>query len=80
MLFITAAALAVIIYAAYNYSNTPPALQRAVLPGTVYQNVIAVAALTLGNLLWRVLCETWILLFSMHEQLTSIKRELINRP
>jgi len=30
--------------------------------------------LIFGNLLWRVLCEAWILLFSMHESLVSIEK------
>jgi len=32
--------------------------------------------ITLGNLLWRVSCEAWILLFSMHDTLGSIERHL----
>jgi|SRR2546423_1290438 len=80
MLCITAGGLAVIGVSVYNYTAAPPALEQVVMTATIYQVVVALAALTLGDLLWRVVCETWILLFSMHEQLASIKRELINRP
>jgi hypothetical protein len=40
---------------------------------------ISILVLTLGNLFWRLLCEGWILLFSMHEILSSIERELKRR-
>lgn len=29
-----------------------------------------------GNLLWRLLCEGWIILFSIHEMLASVERRL----
>lgn len=32
-----------------------------------------IGAVILGNLVWRVLCEGWILLFSMHEILGKIE-------
>jgi hypothetical protein len=32
--------------------------------------------LTLGNLIWRIICEVWILLFNMHDILDSIERKL----
>lgn len=32
--------------------------------------------LVAGNLLWRLLCEGWILLFSMHDMMASIERKL----
>jgi hypothetical protein len=34
--------------------------------------VIGTITLIFGNLLWRLLCEGWILLFSMHELLAAI--------
>jgi hypothetical protein len=34
--------------------------------------VLGAIGLVFGNLLWRLLCEGWILLFSMHELLASI--------
>jgi len=33
---------------------------------------VGVLVLIFGNLLWRLICEGWILLFSMHELLASI--------
>ena len=49
-------------------------LQSATLPTRVGVNYIAIGAgiLIVGNLAWRVICETWILLFNMHRVLTSI--------
>ncbi|MGE5693368.1 MAG: DUF4282 domain-containing protein [Candidatus Zixiibacteriota bacterium] len=38
--------------------------------------LIGLVLIILGNLVWRIICETWILLFSMHEILGSIDREL----
>ncbi|MBC8216335.1 MAG: hypothetical protein H8E64_07485 [Candidatus Marinimicrobia bacterium] len=32
-----------------------------------------IGALLIGNLLWRVICEAWILLFSIHDILGSIE-------
>ena len=40
---------------------------------------VGVLVLTLGNLFWRLLCEGWILIFSMHEILSSIENELKRR-
>jgi len=34
--------------------------------------VRGVAVLVVGNLLWRLICEVWILFFNMHNTLTSI--------
>jgi len=34
--------------------------------------VLGAIALVFGNLLWRLLCEGWILLFSIHELLAAI--------
>ena len=34
---------------------------------------VGLGILTGGNLLWRLVCEAWILLFSMHETLVSIE-------
>lgn len=38
--------------------------------------VLGLLLLVPGNVLWRVFCEVWILLFSMHDILGSIEREL----
>jgi len=35
-----------------------------------------IALLIIGNLLWRILCEGWILLFSIHDILGSIEKEI----
>jgi len=34
------------------------------------------ALIILGNLLWRIICEGWIVIFSMHEGIVSILKEL----
>jgi hypothetical protein len=43
-----------------------------------------IALFTLGNLFWRIICEGWILLFSLHEVTVSIleevKRKRISSP
>ena len=41
--------------------------------------LIGLAALTLGNLFWRILCEGWILLFSMHDILGSVEKSLAQK-
>lgn len=33
-------------------------------------------ALTAGNILWRILCEGWIIIFSMHELLASVEKRV----
>jgi hypothetical protein len=38
--------------------------------------VIGVSALILGNIVWRVFCELWIVLFNMHAELVGIGRSL----
>jgi hypothetical protein len=49
-------------------------LQSATLPTRVAINYIAIGAgiLIVGNLAWRVICETWVLFFNIHGLLTSI--------
>ena len=32
--------------------------------------------LLLGNLIWRIICEAWILLFNIHDVLVSIERKI----
>ena len=41
------------------------------LPGP--RSLIIVAILIIGNLVWRLICETWILFFRIHESLVSIE-------
>src|SRR5262245_9477006 len=53
-------------------------LRSATLPSRmgVYYIAIGAAIATVGNLVWRVLCEIWIVLFSMHNLLGSIEAEV----
>jgi len=37
---------------------------------------LGIAVLLLGNMLWRIICEGWIVLFSIHELLASIDKQL----
>jgi rubredoxin len=37
--------------------------------------VAGVLGLIIGNLFWRLICELWILFFSMHDQLVSINKK-----
>ena len=41
----------------------------------VYYIAIGVGAVIIGNLVWRVLCEFWIVLFNIHNMLGSIESE-----
>ena len=38
--------------------------------------MIGLVVLILGNLIWRIICEGWILLFNIHEVLVSIERKV----
>src|SRR5437899_9610510 len=51
-------------------------LRSGALPTRMGVNYIAIGAgiLIVGNLAWRVICETWILLFNIHTLLASIDR------
>lgn len=37
------------------------------------------AIIVMGNLLWRVVCEAWIVIFAIHERLAEILEELRKR-
>mgnify|MGYP005832614673 CR=1 FL=1 len=37
---------------------------------------IGLVAIILGNLLWRIICEAWIVLFSIHDILGSVEKTL----
>jgi Domain of unknown function (DUF4282) len=52
-------------------------LRSATLPTRMGVNYIAIGAglAIVGNLVWRVLCEIWIVLFNIHNLLGSIERE-----
>ena len=53
-------------------------LRSATLPTRIGVYYIAVGAgsVIIGNLVWRVLCEIWIVLFNIHNLLGSIEREI----
>lgn len=44
--------------------------------GSIVNFWTGLAMVVLGNLIWRIVCEIWIVLFSMHEILGSIEKEL----
>lgn len=50
-----------------------------ILSGDDEGTIWGLLALTIGNLLWRLICEGWILLFSIHDILGSIEGQLKNR-
>jgi hypothetical protein len=52
-------------------------LRSATLPTRMGVRYIAIGAgiAIVGNLVWRVLCEIWIVLFKINERLGSIERE-----
>jgi len=52
-------------------------LRSATLPTRmgVYYIAIGAGVVILGNLVWRVLCEIWIVLFNIHNMLGSIESE-----
>ena len=43
--------------------------------GTFIGFLTGSAYIIFGNLLWRMICETWILFFSMHESLVAIEHK-----
>ncbi|MFQ6127022.1 MAG: DUF4282 domain-containing protein [Candidatus Heimdallarchaeota archaeon] len=45
------------------------------IPGAV-KILIGLGAIILGNLLWRIICEAWILVFSIHDILGSVEKIL----
>ena len=40
------------------------------------ETMVGILILTLGNILWRIICEGWILFFSIHDILASIEKKL----
>ncbi len=52
-------------------------LRSATLPTRmgVYYIALGVGVVIVGNLVWRVLCEIWIVLFNIHNMLGSIESE-----
>ncbi|MCA1615014.1 MAG: hypothetical protein LC795_15455 [Acidobacteria bacterium] len=53
---------------------------RTFLSNTIIKTSLAagVTLLLLGNLFWRLLCEGWIIIFSMHEMIAAIERKVIS--
>ena len=49
----------------------------AAFGGGVQSVIAGVVLLLTGNLFWRLLCEGWILLFSMHEMIAAIERKVV---
>jgi len=39
-----------------------------------------VGALIVGNILWRVICELWIVLFNVHDELVAIRHTIMPAP
>ena len=37
---------------------------------------VGVAAVVVGNIVWRVFCELWVVLFEIHSELTSVRHAL----
>lgn len=69
------------VFALIQQSRTDlPALPLLTQPMTAIV-LIATGLLTLipANFIWRLVCEAWILVFSMHELLASIDEKLSNR-
>lgn len=41
--------------------------------GSIEQVITGLGIILLGNLIWRIICEGWILLFNIHDVLVSIE-------
>jgi Domain of unknown function (DUF4282) len=49
------------------------------LPGGGIPSIAAGVTIMIGgNLLWRLMCEGWIILFSMHEMIAAIERKIVS--
>jgi hypothetical protein len=70
LIAITASGIGLAAWAGYG-------LRSATLPTRMGAYYIALGAslVIVGNLVWRVLCEIWIVLFNIHNLLGSIERE-----
>ena len=44
--------------------------------GSGEQVISGLGIILLGNLIWRITCEAWILLFNIHDVLVSIERKI----
>jgi len=79
LITITIVGIALIVVGAHETANagTDSLWHVPVIMGNGNYNVIAGALLLVaGNLFWRLVCEAWILIFSIHELLASIDRRL----
>lgn len=72
MVAITIIGLAGIIVPFIRFSQYPDTSPDA----TIIQAVIGMLVLVCGNLLWRILCESFILLFSVHEMIGDILNQM----
>ncbi len=72
---ITSASIALIVWAGLQ-------LRQANIERTLGWRyvIIGAAALTAGNLIWRVFCELWVVLFNIHDRLASIDENLTEEP
>ena len=69
-LAVTAAGIGLVIWSATR-------LQAGSLPTRLGWNYIAAGAgiLLVGNLVWRIFCELWVVLFNIHDRLVSLDRK-----
>lgn len=68
---LTVAGLALVIWAGMQLNNA--AIDRTL--GWRYV-AFGVALLVVGNIVWRVLCELWVVLFGIHSELISVRYAL----
>lgn len=51
-------------------------IAKAANSNSVELGATGLGILLLGNLIWRIICEAWILLFNIHDVLVSIERKI----
>jgi hypothetical protein len=64
------------IYGLLQSGQTSPAMQLIMFREPLLAITGGLIVLIAGNLFWRLLCEAWILVFSMHEMVSSIERSM----
>jgi hypothetical protein len=69
LMLLTAAGLAAFIWAGMRLNNGELATRPA-----IYYLAGGAGVLIIGNLIWRMVCELWLLLFGVHSLLVSIDR------
>ncbi len=57
-----------------------PFFGRSMAVAGMFTVISGLFVIGVGNLLWRIACETWVVLFSMHEVMSSIERLLRHSP